>query len=88
MHAVTAIHPVATTRKFEITCSSCNLRELCLPAGLCDEDLERIENVVYARRRVRRGEALFKAGGGFAAMREDEALTFGIATLYVGRKPE
>jgi CRP/FNR family transcriptional regulator, anaerobic regulatory protein len=65
MHAVTAIHTVAAPHKFQVTCSSCNLRELCLPAGLSPEDLERIENVVYARRRVKRGESLFQAGGEF-----------------------
>jgi CRP/FNR family transcriptional regulator len=68
MHAVTAIHPTAAPSKFLVTCSSCNLRELCLPAGLCPEDLERIENVVYARRRVKRGESVFKAGGEFSAV--------------------
>jgi CRP/FNR family transcriptional regulator len=52
-------------RKFEVTCSSCNLRELCLPKGLADEDLARVEKIVYARRRVRRGEALFNAGDEF-----------------------
>jgi CRP/FNR family transcriptional regulator len=52
-------------RKFEVTCSSCNLRELCLPKGLAGEDLARVEKVVYARRRVRRGEALFNAGDEF-----------------------
>jgi CRP/FNR family transcriptional regulator, anaerobic regulatory protein len=65
MHAVTAIHAIAAPHKFQVTCSSCNLRELCLPAGLSPEDLERIENVVYARRRVKRGESLFQAGGEF-----------------------
>jgi CRP/FNR family transcriptional regulator, anaerobic regulatory protein len=54
--------------KFEVSCSSCNLRELCLPAGLCMEDLERVENIVYARRRVRRGETLFNAGAEFSAV--------------------
>jgi CRP/FNR family transcriptional regulator len=68
MHAVTALHAVAAPKKFEVTCSSCNLREMCLPAGLCAEDLERIENVVYARRRVKRGETLFSAGGEFSAV--------------------
>src|SRR5574341_1020309 len=68
MYAVTAIRPIAAARKFEVTCSSCNLRELCLPAGLCAEDLERIENVVYARRRLKRGEALYQAGGEFSAV--------------------
>ncbi len=71
MHAVTAIRPIAVAaapRKFEVTCSSCNLREMCLPAGLCAEDLARVENVVYARRRLKRGEALFQAGAEFGAV--------------------
>jgi len=68
MHAVIALQSVAAPRKFQVTCSSCNLREMCLPAGLCAEDLERIENLVYARRRLKRGEPLFKAGGEFSAV--------------------
>ncbi|MEX2240450.1 MAG: fumarate/nitrate reduction transcriptional regulator Fnr [Burkholderiales bacterium] len=68
MHAVTAIHAAPASKKFEVTCSSCNLREMCLPAGLCAEDLERIENVVYARRRLKRGEPLFNAGDSFSAV--------------------
>ena len=52
-------------RKFETTCSNCNLRELCLPQGLNDEDLQRVEQIVYARRRLKRGESLFNAGDEF-----------------------
>src|SRR5688572_6478266 len=55
-------------QKFEVSCASCNLRELCLPAGLCAEDLARVENIVYARRRIKRGEPLFNAGGQFNAV--------------------
>jgi CRP/FNR family transcriptional regulator len=69
--AVIAIQPTfkpMNNSKFEVSCSSCNLRELCLPAGLCLDDLERVENVVYARRRVKRGEALFNAGAEFNAV--------------------
>jgi CRP/FNR family transcriptional regulator len=64
---VVALHSVdsTATRKFEVTCSSCNLRELCLPKGLAEEDMARVERIVYARRRVRRGEALFNAGDEF-----------------------
>jgi len=54
--------------KFEVTCSKCNLRELCLPGALCAEDLARVENVVYARRRLKRGEPLFQAGAEFNAV--------------------
>ena len=69
-HAASKVVPLRTLdigamRKFEVTCSSCNLRELCLPKGLDDEDLTRVEKIVYARRRVRRGEALFNAGDEF-----------------------
>ena len=55
-------------RKFEVTCTSCNLREVCLPGGLGSEDLERVQKVVYARRRVKRGETLFNAGDEFKAI--------------------
>lgn len=54
--------------KFEVNCASCNLREMCLPAGLCAADMRRMEHVVYARRRVKRGESLFNAGDAFNAV--------------------
>ena len=57
--------PMSLNAKFEVTCGSCNLRELCLPGGVCAEDLDRVENIVYARRRVKRGESLFAAGDEF-----------------------
>src|SRR4051812_4533046 len=53
------------SRKFDVTCTNCNLRETCLPGGVLASDLERVENIVYARRRVRRGESLFGAGDEF-----------------------
>jgi CRP/FNR family transcriptional regulator, anaerobic regulatory protein len=48
-----------------VTCSSCNLRELCLTGGLSPADLERVEKIVHARRRIKRGEVLFNAGDPF-----------------------
>jgi len=48
-----------------VTCSSCNLRELCLTGGLCPADLLRVEKIVHARRRIKRGEVLFNAGESF-----------------------
>jgi len=71
--AVSAVIPIQpafkpAAPKFAVSCASCNLRELCLPGTLCMEDLERVESIVYARRRVKRGEALFKAGAEFGAI--------------------
>ena len=68
MYAVTAIKPAATPKKFEVTCSDCNMREMCLTQGMQADDMRLFENVVYARRRVKRGEALFAAGDEFKAI--------------------
>ena len=63
-----AVVQTSAALKFEVTCSSCNLREMCLPGGVCMDDLRRVENIVYARRRVKRGESVFKAGDQFSAV--------------------
>jgi len=68
MYAVTAIHSAAAPKKFEVTCSSCNMRELCLPQGMADADMASFEKVVYARRRIKRGETLFATGDEFKAI--------------------
>lgn len=48
-----------------ITCADCKMRDLCMPAGLAPEELDRVENLVAVRRRVKRGETLFHAGEKF-----------------------
>ena len=55
-------------RKFETSCANCNLRELCLPKQIGAEDMVRVEQVVFARRRLKRGDSLFKAGDTFNAL--------------------
>lgn len=60
--------PVEVPAVAAARCSTCSLRELCLPAGLDDEDLVRVEKVVHARRRLTRGEALFHAGDAFHSL--------------------
>jgi CRP/FNR family transcriptional regulator len=49
-------------------CSNCNLRELCLPLGLSEEELERLDDLVSVRRRVKRGEHLYRSGSQFDAI--------------------
>ena len=46
-------------------CSNCNLRELCLPLRLSLKEIERIKEMVAGRKRVKRGEALYRAGDRF-----------------------
>jgi CRP/FNR family transcriptional regulator len=49
-------------------CSNCNLRELCLPCGLTGQDVARVDELVYTRRRVKRGESLYRAGDRFSSI--------------------
>lgn len=48
-----------------IACANCNLREVCMPLGLTLKEIERLEDLVTSRRRIRRGEALYRAGDQF-----------------------
>src|SRR5574344_270683 len=53
---------------FQVTCSNCNLRELCMPVGLDAEQMQRVEEVVATRRKVKRGGMLFQNGEEFTSL--------------------
>ena len=52
----------------KIACSNCNLRELCMPMGLSEHDLERLDDLVTTRRKVKRGTTLFSNGDKFTSL--------------------
>lgn len=49
----------------KIACSNCNMRELCMPVDLSQDELDRIDRVIGARRKVKRGETLYHNGEKF-----------------------
>ncbi|AMO25619.1 transcriptional regulator [Ramlibacter tataouinensis] len=51
-----------------VACSKCNLRELCMPVGLSDEELGKIDELVATRRKIKRGGALFRNGEPFKSL--------------------
>lgn len=53
---------------FKVACSSCNLRELCLPVGLTQAQLSHLDTLVATRRTVKRGDALFHTGDPFRSV--------------------
>ena len=58
---------IKSLSKLPTHCSTCNLRELCLPCGITpDSDL--LDDLVYTRKRLKRGESLYRAGGGFDSL--------------------
>lgn len=56
-----------TPGNLRVACSQCNLRELCLAVGLEDQDLHKLDALV-ARRKIKRGQQLYRAGDPFEAI--------------------
>lgn len=52
----------------KVACSSCNLRELCLPMGLNTEEMDKLDKVISTRRRIKRGTPLFRNGDKFTSL--------------------
>ncbi len=48
-------------------CSTCNLREVCLPVDI-NADSSTLDELVYTRRRVKRGDPLYRAGDAFNSL--------------------
>ncbi len=57
-----------TPQTIKVACSNCNLRELCMPLGLSLEEMERIDEVVATRRKLKRGATLFRNGEKFSSL--------------------
>jgi CRP/FNR family transcriptional regulator len=58
----------ATPQVAGASCSACSMRHLCLPAGMCAEELARAEGIVYARKRIKAGAMLYAAGAEAGAL--------------------
>lgn len=54
--------------RLKTACSSCSLRELCLPMGLSPDELTRLDNLVSTRRKIRRSDTLYRSGDPFSAI--------------------
>ncbi|HVZ43707.1 MAG TPA: fumarate/nitrate reduction transcriptional regulator Fnr [Ramlibacter sp.] len=68
-------------------CSACHLKDLCLPCGLAPNDQERLDGLMFGRRRVTAGQTLFREGDRFQFIYAVRSGTFksGI-TLKDGRE--
>jgi CRP/FNR family transcriptional regulator len=58
----------STKAALSVACSNCNLRELCMPVGLSTQELEKLDEVVATRRKVKRGGSLFRHGERFQSL--------------------
>lgn len=76
----TALQPAACTIRFmpmpqddagpvpaplKTACSSCHLRDLCLPHGMGDGDVQRLDGLTLSRRKIVAGQTLYRQGEPF-----------------------
>lgn len=54
--------------ELQSACSQCNLRELCLPLGLNSQELDMLDSVMSDRRKIKRGQHLYRAEDRFEAI--------------------
>jgi len=57
-----------TPQAIKVACSNCNMRELCMPVGLNDIELQKIDDLIGTRRKVKRNETLFRNGEKFVSL--------------------
>ena len=54
--------------KIKVACSNCNLRELCMPVGFRPDDMQRLDEVVATRRRIKQGDRIYSSGDPFTSL--------------------
>ena len=59
---------VVSIRELKARCSTCSVRELCLPVGVDREGLHQIDALVTDRVHLKKGDTLYRAGDPFAAL--------------------
>ena len=61
------IHHLNVVR-LRTVCSTCSVHELCLPAGLDEDGLSQLDQIVNRKRPLKRGEYLYRAGGALQSL--------------------
>jgi CRP/FNR family transcriptional regulator, anaerobic regulatory protein len=68
-------------------CSTCHLRDLCLPCGLTGSETQRLDGLMFGRRRVAAGDSLYREGDRFQFIYAVRSGTFKSSlTLADGRE--
>ncbi len=59
---------VISIRDLKSHCSTCSMRELCLPVGLSTDELKQLDALVGHRIKLKKGDALYRAGDSFQSL--------------------
>lgn len=59
---MTTVRNTASCKGFSISCTNCNLSELCLPFSLGNDDLDKLDNMIERKKPYQKGQRLVEAG--------------------------
>ena len=59
---------VVSIRDLKAHCSTCSMRELCLPVGLAPDEMKQVDALIGHRIKLKKGDALYRAGDAFNAL--------------------
>ena len=68
-----------TLNAIKVSCQACSMGQLCLPMGLADADIDRLDQIIGRRRRIARDERLYQMGEPFRSL---YAVRFGHFKTY------
>ncbi|WP_034292720.1 fumarate/nitrate reduction transcriptional regulator Fnr [Herbaspirillum sp. RV1423] len=57
--------PVPILQALKAGCSACSLHQLCLPMGLDESDMVRLDQIIGRRRRIKRDQTLYRMDDSF-----------------------
>ncbi len=58
--------PALTVNALRASCSTCSMHQLCLPMGLGENDMDRLDKIIGRRRKVARDDYLYRMGDTFS----------------------
>ena len=59
---------VVSLRDIKVACQECSLNEICLPVGVGEQDLDRLDAIIERKRPLARGDHLFRTGDPFQSI--------------------
>jgi CRP/FNR family transcriptional regulator len=69
-------------------CSSCHLRDLCLPCGLSGTETESLDRLMFGRRKIAAGQTLYRAGDRFEFVYAVRSGTFKSSLALAGDREQ
>lgn len=75
---LTADQPL-NVQALKVSCQQCSMGQLCLPMGLADAEIDRLDQIIGRRRRIARDDRLYQMGEPFRSL---YAVRFGHFKTY------